>query len=273
MIESITPALHAPFWMFLTIAIGCVLLVGIAKAGFGGGISVIATPLLALVVSPTMAAGLLLPVLCCCDVVAWWHYRREFDTHSLWQLLPGALFGVVLASLTLAWMPSPDQMESFLRIMIGTISLLFVVWQTTKKFWQFKAAHDGGRERFWGSLCGTIAGFASMLAHAGGPPVTIFLLPKQLPRQRFVGTTVYFFLILNFFKLIPYTMLGMLPQTNLLWSLALLPFVPVGVWLGLWCNRHLSQQRFERLIYVLLTLTAIDLLTGWNPIIIFSRIF
>ena len=85
------PTYPAAFWVC---AVGAVLLMGVAKAGFGGGIGILATPLLALTVSVADAVALLLPLLIACDVFAVRHYRRTFDKTSVKRLLPGSALGI-----------------------------------------------------------------------------------------------------------------------------------------------------------------------------------
>ncbi len=115
-----------------------------------------------------------------------------------------------------------------------------------------------------GVVLGTLAGFISTLAHAGGPPVTIYLLPQKLPRQLFVGTTVIFFTVVNLIKLIPYSLLGLIRVGNLSTTLLLTPLCFLGVWLGLWLNQRFSDIWFNRLVYSLLLLTGIQLVSGQN---------
>ena len=70
-----------------------VVLVGIGKAGFGGGVGVIATPLMALAMGERAAIGVLLPVLCACDAFSVMHYYKHWDRRSVALLMPGALLG------------------------------------------------------------------------------------------------------------------------------------------------------------------------------------
>ena len=121
-------------------------------------------------------------------------------------------------------------------------------------------------------VLGGAAGFTSTLAHAGGPPATIYLLPQQLPRNIFVGTSVIFFFILNLVKLVPYGMLGLLRVGNISTILILAPLTFLGVQLGVWLNRRFSDKYFTYVIYVLLLLTGIELVTGVSVIhLLFAR--
>jgi uncharacterized membrane protein YfcA len=255
---------------FLLLAALCVLLFGIDKSGFGGGIGTLAVPLMTLSVSAPVAAGLMLPLMCACDLAALWSYRRrEYNKADLRILLPGALLGIGLGSLLIGHLIAHRDLASqaladrFLKMAIGAISILFVCWQVGRG-WLLTHLPPKRPGHWSGSLYGLFAGFASTLAHAGGPPAVMYLLPQKLDRREFVGTTVWFFATLNFIKLIPYAKLGMLDLSNLKTSLLLMPMVPLGIWLGHLCNRRLSQAWFMRVILVILFLTGLQLLLGKN---------
>ena len=96
----------------------------------------------------------------------------------------------------------------------------------------------------------------------GGPPVIMYLLPQNLDRRKFVGTIAWLWLIINSLKLIPYGILGLLSLNNLLVVAVLLPLIYIGIRLGLLMIGIFSQRIFNLLIYVLLTITGIQLLIG-----------
>jgi hypothetical protein len=110
---------------------------------------------------------------------------------------------------------------------------------------------------FWGA----VGGFTSTLAHAGGPPVAVYLLPQKLHPTLFVGTTVIVFTVINYVKLVPYAWLGQLRTENLLTSLALLPLAPLGVRLGRWLHDRVDDVLFYRISYVLLLVTGLKLVS------------
>jgi uncharacterized membrane protein YfcA len=111
-----------------------------------------------------------------------------------------------------------------------------------------------------------LAGFTSTLAHAGGPPVAIYLIPQGLARGLFVGTSVVFFTAVNLIKLVPYAALNLLHVGNITTILILAPLCYVGVRLGLYLNRRFTDVWFSRVIYTLLFFTSVQLLTGQNII-------
>ena len=248
--------------LFYLAAIPAVLIVGISKGGFGGGLGLVAVPMLALVISPAHAAAIMLPILCVMDAIALWGFRGHFDKRNLQILLPAAALGIAIGALTFQNME-----EHHLKLMIGMVTLIFcghwLVQQVTRSEPEAKGA-DVGRGSFWGML----AGFTSFSVHAGGPPVGFYLLPQRLEKTLFVGTTVVFFATVNMIKLIPYGLLGLLPIGSLATSLVLVPLAILGVKLGLYLHTRINDIWFYRLCYGFLFLTGLKL--SWEGIAAFS---
>lgn len=256
-------SLSATDW---AICIICVLFLGIAKAGFAGGIGVIATPLMTLVMPASQAIGILLPLLMACDAFSLYAYRGVYSRANLWSLLPGAAVGVTIGGGVLLVLQYTDlDIDRTLEVIIGAVSMLFVLYQSARR-WLLPRLEKYHPKRWHGWLLGGASGLTSTLAHAGGPPVTMYLLPQHLDRGLFVGTTVWLFAAINLFKLVPYLALGLLTADGLRESSLLLPVAPVGVGLGVWLNRRVGDSWFNGIVYVLLMLTGIHLLFGWDPI-------
>ncbi len=243
--------------LVFSIAAVVVILIGVSKAGFAGGTGVIATPLLCLVLAdPKDAIALLLPILCACDWFSLYCYRKRFAVRPLALILPGALVGITGGAFLLG---RAD--KRYLTMAVGGIAIFFVVYRVIRHLRKgTPAAWKPGP--IYGSLFGAAAGLFSTLAHAAGPVAAAYLLPQNLGRKRYVGTTVVFFTVVNHVKLIPYALLGMLEVSNLKQSLLLAPFVPAGVLLGVWLNRRLNERVFLVIIYILLFSTGIKLI--WN---------
>ena len=251
------------FWIAASIA---VILVGIAKAGFGGGPGLLATPLIALTIGVADAAALLLPLLIIADLFTVRHYRHEYDGASLKILLPGAVVGIAIGAFFFGFFADNERV---LQIGIGILALVFVAFQAGRSI-IFGTLEKRRLPSAVGVLLGGIGGFTSTLAHAGGPPVVIYLLPQQLARNIFVGTTVIAFMVINLVKLVPYSILGLLRVGNLLTILILAPMIYVGVRLGIYMNHNFSEIWFNRVIYTLLVLTSIQLILGRSLLSIFA---
>ena len=249
------PTYPPQFWLA---AVTTALLIGVSKAGFGGGPGVIATPLLSLVMPVPEAAALLLPILLLADVFAVRHYYNQVDKASLRALLPGALLGIVLGALF--FRQFSDQ-ERVLKLGMGVLALAFVLYQLGRS--RLLQVVEGKRPSpIAGFILGTTTGFTSTLAHVGGPPAMVYLLPQKLPRNLFVGTTAVFFFIVNLVKLVPYALLGLLAVGNLGITVLLLPVLFVGTRLGVWLNKRFSEVWFNRVVYAILLLVGLQLILG-----------
>ncbi|MEH6577484.1 MAG: sulfite exporter TauE/SafE family protein [Amphritea sp.] len=238
---------------FYLVAIPAVLIVGISKGGFGGGLGLLAVPLMSLTVPPVQAAGILLPILCVMDLVSVWGFRGRFDKENLKVLVPAALLGLVLGGLTFRLLS-----EAHIKLAVGLIAILFCVQFVVGKLHR-QQTKLRERSLFGGWFWGALAGFCSFSVHAGGPPLSIYLLPQRLDKSVFVGTTVVFFALVNYVKLLPYAWLGLLQPGNLLTSLCLVALAPIGVSLGIYMHHRLSDGWFYLCCYGLLGITGIKL--------------
>lgn len=248
---------------FLIIAIIAVLVTGISKGGFGG-VALLAVPLMSLVISPIQAAGIMLPIMIPMDFLSIWMYRKLWDAKNLALLIPAATVGITIGGLTAGYVN-----DQIVRLLVGIIAVVFTVHRASGLYLRRRA--KGSEEeprkspnRVWGAFWGTCAGFTSFLAHAGSPPYQVYVIPQGLSKEIYAGTSVMFFAAANAIKLIPYGMLGQLSVTNLSVSAALLPLVPVGVFLGVWINRRLPEKTFFAIILASIFLVGIKLI--WDGV-------
>ncbi|CAM4297287.1 sulfite exporter TauE/SafE family protein [Vibrio neonatus] len=235
------------YYFYLT-AIPAVLVYGIGKGGFGGGLGVIAVPLIALTIPPFQAASILLPILCVMDIFAVKHHHRNCDYKELKMIFPYAFIGILIGSVIMGVVS-----DKVVEISIGAVSLLFCV-----QYYLVGPAKSSGK-----ISCGiwsTLSGISSTMIHAGGGPISIYLLPKNLNKMVLVGTMAVLFAIMNLIKLIPYAYFGQFDSQNLLTSLVLLPLAPIGVKLGVYLLNIASQQQVYRICYFLLLLSGAKLL-------------
>jgi len=238
--------------VFYVVSTFAILIMGISKSGFGSGLGVLAVPIMSLLIPPTQAAAIMLPLLCVMDVFNVIHYRNKFDRTNLYILVPAAVVGIILGTFTFRYLS-----DAHIRILIGVLAVLFVLNYLIGRRNQVKQT---GPSILRGGFWGTVTGFTSFGVHAGGPPVSVYLLPQRLDKTIFVGTTVVFFTIVNFIKLIPYYFLGQLNGNNLLVSLILAPLAPLGVWIGIKLHDRVNEKLFYNLAYFFLFITGIKLL-------------
>jgi uncharacterized protein len=253
--------------LFYAFAVPAVLLAGVSKAGFGGATGGLAVVLITQATqSPATAAAIMLPLLCGIDLFGVKAYWTRIDWSLLKRMLPAAIIGTIIGALTWRHLSVPG-----LKAMLGTIAIAFPL-QWWWKDWRASRANattrvaESNRADFVRALawCG-LAGFTSFVAHAGGPPVLAYLMPKKMDKSLQVGTMSFFFLIVNYAKLPQYIAVGQFTPQVLGSSLVLAPFIPLGVWLGLKLHAKLSQKAFQQTCYVLMLVMGSKLLLESIP--------
>jgi uncharacterized membrane protein YfcA len=247
---------------FYPVAILAILLSGIAKGGFGTGAGGVAVPLMSIFIAPPEEAGIMLPILCAMDLFGVHAYRGSWSWHYLAIMLPGALLGIALGGFAFGTLP-----VDAVRLLIGLIAVLFALnrwFGLSERIAARLASHSKPPGRVAGAFWGAVSGFTSTLAHAGGPPFAIYMLAQRIDKTLLVGTSAVFFLVVNYVKLIPYYALGQLSAGNLATALVFSPLAPLGIWLGVWLHRRISDAAFYGMSYALLFATGVKLI--WDAL-------
>jgi uncharacterized protein len=239
---------------FYLFAIPAVILIGLAKGGFSG-LGALGTPLMALgIADPVRAAAILLPILIVQDVVAVSAFRTSWDRSVLAAMLPGAVVGIGLGYLLAAEISVGAVMAA-----LGAISTLFGVY----RLWAERGGRIGASSDspLWvGSLFGVATGFTSQVAHAGGPPFQMWVMPKRLDREIFVGTSAIFFAIVNWIKVPAYLALGQFTKENAMATAVLLPIAVVASLAGVKLVRRVATPKFYTIVYLLMIVAGAKLL-------------
>ncbi|MDO9488329.1 MAG: sulfite exporter TauE/SafE family protein [Sphingomonadaceae bacterium] len=235
--------------LFYAFAIPAVIILGLAKGGFSG-LGILAVPMMALSASPVQAASITLPILIVQDVVSVWAFRKTWDRKILLLMVPSAALGIG-AGYALAAFVSTAAVE----LAVGLVSVAFAILRLAARGDTPAAGHSPVAGALWGA----VAGFTSQIAHAGGPPFQIYVLPKQLARDTFIGTSALFFAIVNWIKVPAYAALGQFTRENLLTAGALMPLAIASTFAGVWLVRRVSVDRFYTIIYALLLVVGAKL--------------
>jgi uncharacterized membrane protein YfcA len=246
-------------WEIFLIAAPAVIFAGLSKGGFGSGAAFASSSILALVIEPGQALGIILPLLMLIDVATLRPYWRKCSLPDARVLIFGAVPGVMLGM----WLYQVADADVF-RLLIGAVCLAFVSWQLGLKL---SLIRPPGREMpVWGGmLAGLTAGFTSFVSHAGGPPAAVYLLSRGLSKTPFQATTVLVFWVVNIVKFVPYAFLGIFTAQTLLLDLILAPFAVLGAWLGVRAHHMVPERLFFGLTYVLLSLTGVKLI--WDALV------
>jgi uncharacterized membrane protein YfcA len=239
--------------LFYLAAVPAVILMGLAKGGFSG-LGLLSLPLMALVVSPVQSAAIMLPILIVQDVVTVWAYRHSWDRRNLGILVPSAALGI-LAGYLLAAKVS----DAAVTLAVGVVSLAFATRRLVlerRGGAPVASPADVPRGLFWGA----VIGFTSMIAHAGGPPFQIYVMPQRLARDVFVGTGAVVFALINWLKVAPYLALGQFTPANLATSAALFPVAIGATWAGVLLVRRVTGEKFYTIVYWLLVVVGLKLI-------------
>lgn len=228
------------------------VLVGFAKTAIGG-VGLVSVALFATVLPARESTGALLPLLLVGDVVAVLLYRRHTQWAALVRLLPSVVVGVLVGVAFVAAVG-----DTVMRRTIGVVLLALVAVHVLRL--RGAGGDDGlARHPVAAAAAGSLAGFTTMVANAGGPVMTLYLLAARLDKLAFLGTAAWFFLLVNAAK-VPFSVgLGLIGPTSLAVDAALAPLVLLGAAAGRWLVGRLDQARFEQLVLAATVLAALNL--------------
>lgn len=238
---------------FLALALPAVIFAGISKGGFGSGAAFASAAILALVLTPGQALGVMLPLLMLIDAATLRPYWGRWDRGAALALILGGVPGVALGALFYS-LADADHV----RVLIGAIALAFVAWQLARaRGW----LRPPGRAlpRGLGAAAGLVAGFTSFVSHAGGPAAAVYLLSRRIDKTSFQATTVLVFWALNIAKFVPYAGLGIFTRETWTAALVLAPAALLGAWAGVRAHWLVPERAFFAVTYVLLTVTGVKL--------------
>ena len=236
---------------FYLVAVPAILLVGISKSGFGAGFGALGVPLMALAVPVPQAAAIMLPSLVVMDALGLAALMRHRDRDLVRLLLPAGLLGTAIGTALFGWLSAKT-----VAGIVGALTLLFLAIRTV-----FPAKADAPPPPRWvGAVLGTVSGFTSFVAHAGGPPISFYVLPLRLQPLALTGTLAVFFAAINAAKWLPYAWLGLIDGRNMSTAAVLMPVAPVGVWIGVRVVKRLPTALFYRVFSVGMLLTGTKLL-------------
>jgi uncharacterized membrane protein YfcA len=236
--------------VFLLVA----LFIGMSKTGVHG-VGMIAVPMLAVVFGGMLSSGVMLPLLCLADVMGVWYYHRHASWEHLRKLFPWAALGTIIGTLVGGMID--DQTFRLIMAIIILISVVVMIW-----------IERGHREDvphyFWfAALCGVAAGFTSMIGNLAGAVMAVYLLSMRLPKNSFIGTSAWFFMVINWFKIPFHVFIWKTIDLNtFLLDLCTLPVIALGAWLGVVIVNSLSDQTYRWFI-IAMTVVAAAVMAVW----------
>lgn len=233
-----------------------VFLISYAKGAFGGGFAIIGIPLLALAMDPLTAGAILAILFLVMDAYALRYWKpTTWSKPDIKVLIPAVLLGTLIGAYLLDTLD-----DRAVRIIMALITLTFVA------LWFSRGGQPDPKPRStplaW--IAGTISGVTSTVAHAGGPPLALYLLRLGMPKLLYAGTTSLVFTFANVAKALPWLWIAAPPREAYILMVIALPTIPLGVWLGWRTHDKLDQTQLYRVCYALLTVVAAKLL--WDGV-------
>ena len=237
-------------WLWIIVAACCI---GFSKTGISSFLMP-AIPIVAAVFGGKGSTGIILPMLLVGDVFALYYYNRHAQWNNIKKLLPWTLVGLVLGVIVGNFV-SDKQFKFFIAISV-LICLLTLIY-TEKKGENLKVPKNA----FVYALTGMLCGFTSMIGNAAGPIFSVYLLAKGFKKNDFLGTTAWFFFIVNLTK-VPLQILfwNNIPSSTVFLTVSMIPAIGVGAILGVVVIKRINEKLFHRLIIAVTAIAAIKLL-------------
>lgn len=228
--------------------------IGVSKSGLPG-ISLLHVLVFAQLFPGPVSTGVVLPMLISGDIGAVLLFRRHAQWSHVFRTLPPALVGVVIGWWILGALPR----VTFGPVIGGTVLLLALLqlFRTWKPLLFARLPHTLG----FASGMGLTAGVTTMLANAAGPVMGLYLLAVEMPKAEFVGTSAWFFLIINVLKVPFSAQLGFIGRDSLMFNAVLIPCIVAGLFLGRWVIPRIPQKWFDTLVLGFALVAALRLLT------------
>ncbi|HEY4789501.1 MAG TPA: sulfite exporter TauE/SafE family protein [Bacteroidales bacterium] len=229
------------------------VLIGMGKTGFSGAGN-LAIPLLAILFGGRPSTGIILPMLCLADIFGVVYYHRHADMKYIFKLLPWAFAGILIA-LFVGYKISDQTFKTIIGITV-LLSVLLMFWQDYHKD-TMKIPNTW----WYSALFGLIGGFVTMIGNAAGPIMAIFLQSMRLPKNNYIGTGAWFFLIVNYTK-IPLQLVYWknISRATLNFDLILIPAIAIGAFLGIKLIKLLPEKTYRIIILISTSISALFLL-------------
>lgn len=231
------------------------VLMGLAKTGLPG----VSIPAVLLMVEAfphdaKASVGAMMPAIVVGDILAVAWFRRKADWSRVWALLPYVASGIALGAVLLFYTSGNE-----LRPILGWLIAAFLLVEIARQRFQWEHIPH---QWWFSALMGLVAGFGTMVGNAAGPVMTIYLISREMQKEAFIGTSAWFFFLVNLSKLPIMSGLGMLTTDTLGFGFFVACFVPVGSVFGVWVLRRIAQRWFDVLALSLAAVAALRLIAS-----------
>ncbi len=233
----------------------CATLIGVGKAGVKG-MGMLVVPLMAAIFGGRSSAGLVLPMLCFADIFAVAYYNRHAEWKYIKRLLPAAGVGVLIGVIVGYYVNDGVFTNLISIIIIGSLILMLiqermVISQRIVGSWGM------------GSLFGLLGGFSTMIGNAAGPVIATYFLATKIPKNAFIGTAAWFYLIVNLCKLPVHVFIwGSITLESFKMNLVAIPAIGLGILIGVYIVKLIPEKAFRYFVMIMTFIVSIKLLFG-----------
>jgi uncharacterized protein len=237
------------------LAILCAFMIGMAKTGING-LGTLVVPLMAFVFGGLPSSGLVLPMLIMADIFGVAYYHRSANWKTILRVLPWAVVGIV-AGMAIGKHISASQFKHLVGILV-ILSLCVMVWQEIHLARQEETVPH---KKWFAVPFGITGGFSTMIGNAAGPIMGVYLLSMNLLKREFIGTTAWFFFIVNVLKLpLQIWIWHNISFKTLYFNIIMLPAIALGALAGIWFVKYLQESSYRWIILAATLASAIALL-------------
>ncbi len=227
--------------------------IGMSKSGFSG-LSLIHVLIFAFLFGARDSTGVVLPMLIVGDILAVIAFRQHARWDYIWRLLPPAVVGIITG-----WLLMQRLSDSVFKPLVGWIIVALTVLQLVR-LWRPRVYENVPHRLWFAWLMGLLAGLTTMVANAAGPIMALFLIAVSLPKFELVGTSAWFFFVINCLK-VPFSVaLGLIHPNTLLFNAILVPAIATGLFCGRWCVTRIPQRLFDALLLGFAAVAALRLI-------------
>jgi len=219
-----------------------------AKVGISG-MGMIAVPLLAIIFGGKDSSGIMLPILIMADVFGTLYYRKHAQWKHLIKLLPSSVIGVLIG--TFAGKSIPDETFKLWMGITILISIFILLWlEFSKTKWVPKGL-------WFASIMGIAVGITTMVGNLAGSFMALYLLANNMPKNKFIGTAAWFFIVMNVFK-VPFHIFSWetIDLNTLLLDITLLPAIALGAFIGIKIVKQMNDKIYRYFILIMTIVAA-----------------
>ncbi len=231
------------------LALTAAVVIGLSKAGIKG-IAIVNVTLMAVAFEAKESTGIVVPLLIFGDIFAVIYYNRHANWKYIARFLPWILVGMLVGVLV-----GNDLEESTFKIGMAAIILISVIMMY---WWDRRKSKKVPTHWLFAGVVGTMTGVTTMIGNLGGAFSNLYFLAMRVPKNEFIGTAAWLFLIVNVLKLpLHIYVWKTITLETFLFDLKLIPGIVLGIFLGVKLVTRIKDDFYRKMILILTAVGAL----------------